>query len=182
MLSGGRLFLATAAGQFVATAPCTKHRLPLSAVPCFLNTIHLDDPNTESGLSEHSSCSTKMGKKKSFIDKRAAKTYTLVFRSTEEEDAEQADRVLVPADAQQGAAAAAAVIDREQPPIKDPRALYAHFFGGADDDEKVSSRRVEAGSAWCIARLVATAARNLPPPPCPESQSSETVLPASMPA
>jgi hypothetical protein len=87
-----------------------------------------------------------MGKKKSFIDKRASKTYTLVFRSTDdkEEDAEeQADRVLVPADAQ-GAAAAAAVIDREQPPIKDPRALYAHFFGGGDDDEKVS--RVDSGS------------------------------------
>lgn len=122
-----------------------------------------------------------MGKKKSFIDKRAAKTYTLVFRSTDdkEEDAEQADRVLVPADAQQSAAAAAAVINREQPPIKDPRALYAHFFGGGDDDEKVSSRRVERLSL-VHARLVATAERK--PPPVFQSQSSATVLPAGMPA
>jgi hypothetical protein len=80
-----------------------------------------------------------MGKKKTFIDKKNSKTYTLVFRSTDDnEDAEEeeGDRVLVPADGQ-GAAAAAAAIDREEPPIKDPRALYAHFFGGVDDDEKV---------------------------------------------
>jgi hypothetical protein len=80
-----------------------------------------------------------MGKKKSFIDKRNSKTYTLVFRSTDDNEdnpEEEGDRVLVPADGQ-GAAAAAAAIDREEPPIKDPRALYALFFGGGDDGEKV---------------------------------------------
>lgn len=87
----------------------------------------------------HSSCS-RMGKKKSFIDKKNSKTYTLVFRTTEDNDEQQdgeGDRVLVPADSQQGAAAAAAA-GRDEPPTKDPRALYAHFFGGDFDDEKVS--------------------------------------------
>lgn len=86
-----------------------------------------------------------MGKKKSFIDKKNAKTYTLVFRSTDDREDnvdEEGDRVLVPAD-NQGAAAAAAAIDREEPPIKDPRALYAHFFG-EDDDEQVC-REHESG-------------------------------------
>lgn len=81
---------------------------------------------------------SKMGKKKSFIDKRNSKTYTLVFRSTEDNEEavneEEGDRVLVPADGQ-GAAAAAG--QRDEPPTKHPRALYAHFFGGMDDDEQV---------------------------------------------
>jgi hypothetical protein len=80
-----------------------------------------------------------MGKKKSFIDKKNSKTYTLVFRTTddnEEHPDDEGDRVLVPAD-NQGAAAAAAATDRDEPPIRDPRALYAHFFGGVDDDDQV---------------------------------------------
>lgn len=121
-----------------------------------------------------------MGKKKSFIDKRASKTYTLVFRSTddkEEEDADQADRVLVPADAQQGAAAAA-IIDREQAPIKDPRALYTHFFGGGDDDEKVSSRRVERLS---LVGMLGWSQQQSKPPPVPTARA-QPVLRAGTPA
>ncbi len=38
-----------------------------------------------------------MGKKKSFIDKRSAVTYSLIYRSTEDADAEP-ERVLVEAD------------------------------------------------------------------------------------
>eukprot|EP00775_Hariotina_reticulata_P002214 gene2214-2529_t len=70
-----------------------------------------------------------MGKKK-FIDKKHATTYTLVFRSTEDQDepdnSTEGYRVLVPAGEQGGAAAALP---------RDPRALYAHFFGDEEEEE-----------------------------------------------
>lgn len=72
-----------------------------------------------------------MGKKKPFIDKKRATTYTLVYRAAEEdpEDALNAegDRVLVPS------GRPAAPVDG--PPTRDPRALYAHFFGDDEADE-----------------------------------------------
>ena len=68
-----------------------------------------------------------MGKKKAFIDKKQAVTYSLVHRTAEDHsDTETGDRLLV-SNEQLG-----------QPPDapRDPRLLHQHFFGG--DDETAS--------------------------------------------
>jgi protein LTV1 len=95
-----------------------------------------------------------MGRKKTFIDKKSATTYALVYRSTDGADddagaaalalaaeqggrvlaADGADRVLVaqqPARPGEGPPRAAG----GGPPPHDPRAVYRHFFGGGDSDE-----------------------------------------------
>jgi protein LTV1 len=67
-----------------------------------------------------------MGRKKAFIDKKQAVTYSLVHRSTEDHsDTEVGDRILV-ANEQLGQ-------PNEAP--RDPRLLYQHFFGGAEDSD-----------------------------------------------
>jgi len=76
-----------------------------------------------------------MGKKKAFIDKKKAQTFSLVFRSAEDTDEVTSERILFPQDgagADQPPAAGP-----HQPPTSDPRALYRHFFGedGGDDGD-----------------------------------------------
>jgi hypothetical protein len=88
-----------------------------------------------------------MGGSKKFIDKRHSKTYTLVFRSTDDDaPLDDGERVLVDnSSSGAGAAAATAVGRQQQPPTKDPRALYAHFFGGDSDDEECQVGAVGGG-------------------------------------
>jgi protein LTV1 len=86
-----------------------------------------------------------MGKKKAFIDKKNAQTFSLVFRSTEGDDDGPLERVLVPQapDADCGASVASGAsgfpprgIGGGGAPGGDPRALFRHFFGGEDGNDE----------------------------------------------
>eukprot|EP00877_Chromochloris_zofingiensis_P001835 jgi/Chrzof1/11652/Cz06g03220.t1 len=73
-----------------------------------------------------------MGKKKAFIDKRKAVTYSLVHRAAEyDDDSDEAERVLVPNDELKVPAG----------PPADPSQLYRHFFGDEEDAEPLSDAR-----------------------------------------
>ncbi len=72
-----------------------------------------------------------MGKKKPFIDKKRATTYTLVYKAAEEDlegaTGPERDRVLV--------SASRPAVPVSGPPTRGPCALYAHFSSNGQADE-----------------------------------------------